>query len=97
MGKNARPVRRPVVNDRFLCNGQIRVSPAEIAEQLFHLTTSSKVGDDELASARWECDGGDTRWNKEGIEVWPAEDRLEDFAFGEEDPSGVEDDPNAST
>lgn len=61
MGKNARPVRSPVVNNRFLSNRQIRISPAEIAEKLFHLTSSSNVRDDELACAWWECDGSNAR------------------------------------
>lgn len=97
MGEDARPVRRPIVDDRLLGDCQIRVGPTEVAEELFHLTAGSDVGDDELTGAGWESDRSYTRGNEEGVEVLPAEDRLEGFRLGEEHPSGVEDDPNACT
>lgn len=97
MGEDPRPVRRPIIHDRLLCNRQIRVSPAEIAEELLHHTTSTNMRGEELTSTWWERKRRDTRRNQKRVEIRDTEDRLEDFRFGEQHPSGMQDDPNTGT
>lgn len=94
MGEDARPVRRPIIHNRLLRNRQIRISPTKIAKELLHHTTSANMRSEELTSTWWERQRRNTRRHQKRVEVRNTEDRLEDFRFGEEHPSGVQNDPN---